>query len=190
MSGIWAVVPVKEFEGAKQRLSSALSPEERRVLATTMLEDVLDAVSAVRELAGVLVVTVDPAAISLAAHYGARVVTEGAREGHTGAVAAAAWYGDTGAVLLALGVLVGTVVVVRRLRRAAERVEASAREAQNQQLRLAFLAEASNVLAASLDYETTFRTVVHLAVPFLADLCAVDVLEADDSVRRLSAFPG
>ena len=90
MSGIWAVVPVKEFEGAKHRLSSALSPEERRVLATTMLEDVLDAVSAVRELAGVLVVTVDPAATSLAARYGARIVTEGAREGHTGAVTAAA----------------------------------------------------------------------------------------------------
>ena len=90
MSGIWAVVPVKEFEGAKQRLSSALSPEERRALATIMLEDVLDAVSAVQALAGVLVVTVDPAATSLAGRYGARVVTEGARDGHTGAVTAAA----------------------------------------------------------------------------------------------------
>jgi 2-phospho-L-lactate/phosphoenolpyruvate guanylyltransferase len=90
VSGIWAIVPVKEFEGAKQRLSSALSSEERRVLATTMLEDVLDAVSAVRELSGVLVVTLDPAATSLASRYGARVVTEGARDGHTGAVTAAA----------------------------------------------------------------------------------------------------
>jgi 2-phospho-L-lactate/phosphoenolpyruvate guanylyltransferase len=90
VTGIWAVVPVKEFEGAKQRLSSALSPEERRTLAITMLEDVLDAVSAVPELAGVLVVTLDPAATSLAIRYGARVVTEGARDGHTGAVAAAA----------------------------------------------------------------------------------------------------
>jgi 2-phospho-L-lactate guanylyltransferase len=90
VSGIWAVLPVKEFEGAKQRLSSALSPEERRTLAITMLEDVLDAVSAVPELAGVLVVTLDPAATSLAIRYGARVVTEGARDGHTGAVAAAA----------------------------------------------------------------------------------------------------
>ena len=90
MTGIWAVVPVKEFEGAKQRLSTCLSPEERRVLATTMLEDVLDAVSAVRELAGVVVVTVDPAATSLAARYSARVFTEGARDGHTGAVTAAA----------------------------------------------------------------------------------------------------
>ena len=90
MSGIWAVVPVKEFEGAKQRLSSALSPEERRGLATTMLEDVLEALSAVRDLAGVLVVTLDPVATSLANRYGARIVTEGARDGHTGAVTAAA----------------------------------------------------------------------------------------------------
>jgi 2-phospho-L-lactate/phosphoenolpyruvate guanylyltransferase len=90
VSGVWAVVPVKEFEGAKQRLSSSLSPDERRLLAETMLEDVLDAVSAVRELAGVVVVTVDPAAKSLATRYGARVVTDGAREGHTGAVTAAA----------------------------------------------------------------------------------------------------
>ncbi|HEY6519953.1 MAG TPA: 2-phospho-L-lactate guanylyltransferase [Roseiarcus sp.] len=90
MSGVWAVVPVKELEGAKQRLSSCLSPEERRTLATTMLEDVLEAVSAVRELAGALLVTVDPAASSLAARYSARVFTEGARDGHTGAVTAAA----------------------------------------------------------------------------------------------------
>ncbi len=89
MSGIWAVVPVKEFEGAKQRLSSCLSADERRMLARTMLEDVLEAVSAVREIAGVLVVTVDRAATSLASRYGARIATEGAREGHTGAVTAA-----------------------------------------------------------------------------------------------------
>jgi 2-phospho-L-lactate guanylyltransferase len=83
-------VPVKELTGAKQRLSSCLSLEERRALATIMLEDVLAAVSAVRELAGMLVVTVDPVATSLAGRYGARIVTEGAREGHTGAVTAAA----------------------------------------------------------------------------------------------------
>ena len=90
MSGIWAVVPAKELLGAKQRLSSCLSPEERRVLATVMLEDVLAAVSAVHELAGILVVSVDPVATSLAGHYGARIVTEGARDGHTGAVTTAA----------------------------------------------------------------------------------------------------
>jgi 2-phospho-L-lactate guanylyltransferase len=90
VSGVWAVVPVKEFEGAKQRLSPCLSPDERRLLATTMLEDVLEAVSAVEALAGVLVVTIDPIATSLASRHGARVVWEGARDGHTGAVTAAA----------------------------------------------------------------------------------------------------
>jgi len=90
VTGTWAVVPVKEFAGAKQRLSSCMSPEERRTLATVMLEDVLDALSATHELAGLIVVTVDPVAAPLAARYGARVVTEGAREGHTGAVTAAA----------------------------------------------------------------------------------------------------
>jgi 2-phospho-L-lactate/phosphoenolpyruvate guanylyltransferase len=90
VSGIWAVVPVKEFDGAKQRLSPYLSADERRQLAMIMLEDVLDAVKGVHELAGLLVVTVDPAATSLAGRYGARIVAEGARDGHTGAVTAAA----------------------------------------------------------------------------------------------------
>ena len=90
MTSVWAVVPVKEFAGAKQRLSPCLSPEERRALATIMFEDVLEALGAVHELAGLFVVTVDSAATSLAGRYGARILTEGAREGHTGAVMAAA----------------------------------------------------------------------------------------------------
>jgi 2-phospho-L-lactate guanylyltransferase len=90
MTGVWAIVPVKELAGAKQRLSSCLSPEERLALATVMLEDVLDAVSRVGALAGVLIVTLDPFATSLADRLGARIVSEGAREGHTGAVTAAA----------------------------------------------------------------------------------------------------
>jgi 2-phospho-L-lactate guanylyltransferase len=89
VTGVFAVVPVKELHGSKQRLSPCLSPEERRALATVMLEDVLDALSAVHELAGLIVVTVDSVATSLAARYGARIVTEGAREGHTGAVTVA-----------------------------------------------------------------------------------------------------
>jgi 2-phospho-L-lactate/phosphoenolpyruvate guanylyltransferase len=89
VSGIWAVVPVKELAGAKQRLSSTLTAEERRALAGIMLEDVLDALSCVQQLAGMLVVTVDPFATALAGRYGARIVTEAARSGHTGAVNAA-----------------------------------------------------------------------------------------------------
>jgi len=86
---VWAAVPVKEFAGAKQRLSPLLSPEQRQALAAAMVEDVLAAL-ADAPLAGIMVNTVDPVAAALARRYGARVVTEGARDGHTGAVMAMA----------------------------------------------------------------------------------------------------
>lgn len=49
-----------------------------------------------------------------------------------------------------------------------------------------FLAEASALLAASLDYETTLASVARLAVSHLADICIIDVLEPDGSMRRLA----
>ena len=86
MIDVWACVPVKAFTGAKQRTASILTPEQREVLAATMLEDVLDALSGATRLAGILVNTVDPVAARLAERYGARVISDGALEGHTGAV--------------------------------------------------------------------------------------------------------
>ncbi len=90
MTGLWAVLPIKERAEAKQRLAPRLTPEQRRALAEIMAEDVLDALAAAPELAGIVVVTLDPDAATQARRYGARVVTEGARDGHTGAVTAAA----------------------------------------------------------------------------------------------------
>lgn len=87
---LWAVVPVKELAGAKQRLSAVLAPALRQALMLAMLEDVLAALAASPDLAGLLVVTVDPQAGQLALRHGARIVESGAREGHSGAVAAAA----------------------------------------------------------------------------------------------------
>jgi PAS domain S-box-containing protein len=43
----------------------------------------------------------------------------------------------------------------------------------------AFLAKVSDVLASSLDYEQTLRNVAQLAVPDIADWCAVDLFDAD-----------
>ncbi|HQT79871.1 MAG TPA: 2-phospho-L-lactate guanylyltransferase [Rhodopila sp.] len=86
MIDVWAAVPVKAFTGAKQRMASVLSPRQREKLAATMVEDVLAALAGASRLAGILVNTVDPVAASLARRYGARVVTEGALDGHTGAV--------------------------------------------------------------------------------------------------------
>lgn len=83
---MWACVPVKEFTGAKSRLSALLSPAQRELLAAAMLEDVLAALAGATRLAGIMLNTLEPRAVALAAKYGARVVTEGARDGHTGAV--------------------------------------------------------------------------------------------------------
>jgi PAS domain S-box-containing protein len=49
-----------------------------------------------------------------------------------------------------------------------------------------FLAEAGDVLSSSLDYRATLASVARLAVPTLADWCAVDILAADGSVERLA----
>ncbi len=48
-----------------------------------------------------------------------------------------------------------------------------------------FLAEASHLLAASLDHADTLRTVARLAVPGVADWCAVD-LATGDGVERVA----
>jgi 2-phospho-L-lactate/phosphoenolpyruvate guanylyltransferase len=87
---LWAVVPIKELDRAKERLGPLLPTELRRALMLAMFEDVLAALAATPGLAGLAVVTVDPAAGRLAANYGCRVIETGARDGHTGAVAAAA----------------------------------------------------------------------------------------------------
>src|SRR5829696_7420448 len=49
-----------------------------------------------------------------------------------------------------------------------------------------FLAEASSVLSSSLDYRETLSSVARLAVPTLADWCAVDILEEDGHLERLA----
>ncbi len=51
--------------------------------------------------------------------------------------------------------------------------------------RLSFLAQASEVLGSSLDYETTLTRLAELAVPKVADWCAVDVVGDDGEIKRL-----
>ena len=61
---------------------------------------------------------------------------------------------------------------------ALERASALA-EARAANDKLAFLADASAALAESLDYRTTLRNIARLAVPRLADWCAVHVVDGD-----------
>ena len=52
--------------------------------------------------------------------------------------------------------------------------------------RLAFLAEASDILAASFASDALFQRVADLAVPRIADWCAVDLLHADGSLEAVA----
>jgi signal transduction histidine kinase len=49
-----------------------------------------------------------------------------------------------------------------------------------------FLADASRLLADSLDYETTLGNVAMLALPHLGAWCIVDVVEEDGKIRRVA----
>jgi PAS domain S-box-containing protein len=66
------------------------------------------------------------------------------------------------------------------------REQAARVEAEAQALKSNFLAEASTVLASSLDYETMLSGVVDLAVPYIADYCFVDILEEEQEIRRVA----
>jgi signal transduction histidine kinase/CheY-like chemotaxis protein len=66
------------------------------------------------------------------------------------------------------------------------KAEAAEAEAEAARRRATFLARASAVLASSLDYETTLQQVARLAVPDVADGCAVDLFTDDGSVQRVA----
>ena len=51
--------------------------------------------------------------------------------------------------------------------------------------RAAFMNQVGNVLSGSLDYETTLTAIAHLAVPTVADWCAVDI-HTDGKLERLA----
>jgi 2-phospho-L-lactate guanylyltransferase len=78
-----AVLPIKSFDRAKQRLGSAVS--ERPRLAEAMAADVLDALAAVRGLDGVVVVTAEPLAARAAQAAGAQVVHDAREAGQSAA---------------------------------------------------------------------------------------------------------
>ena len=66
-------------------------------------------------------------------------------------------------------------------------LERSARdEAERAGQRLTFLAEASTLLALSLDYEETLANVAKLAVPNVADWCTVDLVNEHGRLERLA----
>jgi PAS domain S-box-containing protein len=63
-------------------------------------------------------------------------------------------------------------------------------EVKRAQLAESFMAEASRVLASSLDYAETLQRIARLAVPQIADWCAVDVLSERGEIERVAVHHG
>ncbi|MGI8778854.1 MAG: 2-phospho-L-lactate guanylyltransferase [Solirubrobacteraceae bacterium] len=80
-----AVLPVKSFGRAKQRLDAAVGQPDRGELAAAMVRDVLAVLRVVPGLDDVLVVTAEPQAAAAARDAGARVVEDPVEAGQSDA---------------------------------------------------------------------------------------------------------
>src|SRR5579872_3036509 len=95
-----------------------------------------------------------------------------------------------GTVVGALGMFTD---ISERVRAERERIELLECErharalADQARRRLSTLADASALLASSLDYETTLRSVADAVVPAIADWCVVHIVDPDGSLRTVAA---
>jgi 2-phospho-L-lactate/phosphoenolpyruvate guanylyltransferase len=83
-----AILPVKRFDAAKQRLAAGIDDDRRRRLVTAMVADVLQAINAARAIDRLIVVSGDPIAQELAAEAGGEVVPDPEDAGHVQAALA------------------------------------------------------------------------------------------------------
>lgn len=83
-----AILPVKRFGAAKQRLAAGIDDERRAAVIAAMLEDVLEAIGKARLVERTIVVTSEPAAAELAIAAGAETIADPGEGGHSGAALA------------------------------------------------------------------------------------------------------
>jgi 2-phospho-L-lactate guanylyltransferase len=81
-----AIVPVKRFGTAKQRLSEVLDLRARAAIAEAMVSDVLASLKGVDGIEKIIVVTCDPRAIALGKSVGAEIVLDSCEAGQSAAV--------------------------------------------------------------------------------------------------------
>src|SRR5499426_1842907 len=81
-----ALIPVKGFRNAKQRLSPLLDAADRELLAEVMFRDVLKQVLKARGLVETYVVTGDSKVAAIATSLGAQLIREEVEKGETDAV--------------------------------------------------------------------------------------------------------
>jgi 2-phospho-L-lactate guanylyltransferase len=82
-----AILPVKRFPIAKQRLGESVADSLRAELARAMVGDVLSALGECSAIEATIVVTREPSVASAAAYIGAIVVEDATEEGQSAAVA-------------------------------------------------------------------------------------------------------
>jgi 2-phospho-L-lactate guanylyltransferase len=120
---IFAVLPVKAPENAKQRLSGFLSPAQREALARTLYEQMLEKLRAARGLDRIAVITNDACAARLAREAGALVFDEDAQISHSrsadAAARRAAQLGARSVLLLPIDVPLATTAEIEQLAAAA-----------------------------------------------------------------------
>jgi 2-phospho-L-lactate guanylyltransferase len=73
---LWAIIPVKPLRRGKSRLAGVLTEEERTFLNYTMLANTLKALTAVKEIDKILVISRDSGALAMARDFGAKTVQE------------------------------------------------------------------------------------------------------------------
>ncbi|PKN85639.1 MAG: 2-phospho-L-lactate guanylyltransferase [Chloroflexi bacterium HGW-Chloroflexi-8] len=78
---LWVIIPVKPLRRSKSRLSDVLNEDERTLLNYHMLENTLSILKEIQSIDGVLVVSRDPSALTLARTYDAKTLQEDGEPG-------------------------------------------------------------------------------------------------------------
>lgn len=93
---VCAILPIKPFGDAKERLATGLDPQARKLMAEAMVRDVLAALSQAREIDGLVVISAEPKLSEIAEGVADAVVAD-ERSGHSDAAAlGAAWAKENG----------------------------------------------------------------------------------------------
>jgi 2-phospho-L-lactate guanylyltransferase len=88
---VCAILPVKPFSDAKERLATGLDPRGRRLIAEAMVRDVFAALAKAREVDGVVVISAEPKIAEIAGELADDVIVD-QRTGHSDAAkAGVAW---------------------------------------------------------------------------------------------------
>jgi 2-phospho-L-lactate guanylyltransferase len=92
------LVPVKNLNQAKQRLSAILDQPARTQLAQAMLQDVMESIASWKNHPDVAIVTCDPFALSLASKHGFEIIADHTNTGETNAITMATHVCETRAL--------------------------------------------------------------------------------------------